>query len=257
MSDFSGARSIELETIDPSSEFVDQLVFKLSSYLPSFGIDIDEDRLRLCVLHLLYVEQVNHYINLTRITNLDDALVLHILDSLLFLPFIPEGSDTLLDMGSGPGYPGLPLHACSNVSATLLDSVSKKMNVVSAIADALLVSDITCVSDRLETYAKDKAGQFDVVTARALASLPVLIEYARPFLKLGGTLLVSKGLPDESEVSSGLKACSICGFKLVDCQEFDLPHDLGHRVILSFKVVSKSKVKLPRQNGLARKAPLA
>ena len=55
MSDFSGARSIELETIDPSSEFVDQLVFKLSSYLPSFGIDIDEDRLRLCVLHLLYV----------------------------------------------------------------------------------------------------------------------------------------------------------------------------------------------------------
>lgn len=57
-------------------------------------------------------------------------------------------------MGSGPGYPGLPLHACSNVSATLLDSVSKKMNVVLAIADALLVSDITCVSDRLETYAR-------------------------------------------------------------------------------------------------------
>ena len=257
MSDYSGARSIELETIDPNSELVDQLVSKLSSYLPSFGMDIDEDRLRLCVLHLLYVEQVNHYINLTRITNLNDALILHILDSLLFLPFIPEGSGTLLDMGSGPGYPGLPLHVCSNVTATLLDSVSKKMNAVSTISDDLCVSDITCVSDRLETYARDNTGQFDVVTARALASLPVLIEYARPFLKMGGTLLVSKGLPEESEISSGMKASSICGFELVDRQEFDLPDDLGHRVIFSFKVVSKSMVKLPRQNGFARKSPLA
>ena len=153
MSDYPVARAIELDSIDPDSELVDQLVSKLSSYLPTFGLSIDDDRLRLCVLHLLYVEQVNHYINLTRITNLDEALVLHILDSLLFLSFIPEDSNHLLDMGSGPGYPGLPLHVCSGISTTLLDSVSKKMNAVSTIADTLGVSDLTCVSDRLETYA--------------------------------------------------------------------------------------------------------
>lgn len=257
MSEFPVARSIELDSIDPDSDLVCQLVGKLSSYLPSFGLSIDEDRLRLCVLHLLYVEQVNHYINLTRITNLDDALVLHILDSLLFLSFIPKDSNHLLDMGSGPGFPGLPLHVCSGVSTTLLDSVSKKMNAVSTIAGALGVSNLACVSDRLETYAKEKAGQFDIVTARALASLPVLVEYARPLLKMGGTLVVSKGLPDESEISSGLRAAQICGFELADKQEFDLPDCLGHRVIFSFKVVSSSKVKLPRQNGLARKNPLA
>lgn len=99
MSDFPVARAIELDSIDPDSELVDQLVSKLSSFLPAFGLSIDDDRLRLCVLHLLYVEQVNHYINLTRITNLDEALVLHILDSLLFLSFIPEDSNHLLDMG--------------------------------------------------------------------------------------------------------------------------------------------------------------
>lgn len=257
MSDFPVARAIELDSIDPDSELVDQLVSKLSSYLPAFGISIDDERLRLCVLHLLYVEQVNHYINLTRITNLDEALVLHILDSLLFLSFIPEDSNHLLDMGSGPGYPGLPLHVCSGISTTLLDSVSKKMNAVSTIADTLGVSDLTCVSDRLETYAKNKAGQFDIVTARALASLPVLVEYARPLLKMGGTLIVSKGVPDESEISSGLKAAQLCGFKFADKQEVDLPDNLGHRVIFSFKVVSSSKLKLPRQNGLARKNPLA
>ena len=74
---------------------------------------------------------------------------------------------------------------------------------------------------------------------------------------MGGTLIVSKGVPDESEISSGLKAAQLCGFKFADKQEVDLPDNLGHRVIFSFKVVSSSKVKLPRQNGLARKNPLA
>lgn len=257
MSDFPVARSITLDPIESSSQFIDGLVSKLSSYCSSFGLPVDEQALCQCVLHLLYVEQVNHYINLTRITDLDEALILHILDSLLFLPFIPEGSSRLLDMGSGPGYPGLPLNLCSGIETTLLDSVSKKMNAVHAITDIMGLSCITCVSDRLETYAKCATGQFDVVTARALASLPVLVEYARPFLKLGGTLLVSKGLPDDSEIASGLKSASICGFEFVEKCEYDLPNDLGHRVILSFKASAKPKLKLPRQNGVARKSPLA
>lgn len=257
MPDSPSVRSISLDRIEADSEAVDRLVSKLSSYIPTYGLSIDNQALRLCVLHLLYVEQVNHYINLTRITDLDDALVLHILDSLLFLPLIPEGAKRLLDMGSGPGYPGLPLHICSGINSTLLDSVSKKMNAVNAIAGIMDLTDVSCVSDRLETYAMNTPAQFDVVTARALASLPVLVEYARPFLKCGGTLLVSKGLPDDAEISSGMKAASLCGFNLVKQYEVDLPNDLGHRMLFSFEVCSKPKVKLPRQNGIARKNPLA
>ena len=137
MSDFPVARSITLDPIESSSQFIDGLVSKLSSYCSSFGLPVDEQALCQCVLHLLYVEQVNHYINLTRITDLDEALILHILDSLLFLPFIPEGSSRLLDMGSGPGYPGLPLSLCSGIETTLLDSVTKKMNAVHAIANIM------------------------------------------------------------------------------------------------------------------------
>lgn len=257
MSDSSAKRSITLDSIDPHSDSIDRLIAKLSSYLPSFGLEVDEEDLRLCILHLLYVEQINHYINLTRITDIEDALILHILDSLLFLLFVPDGSTRLLDMGSGSGYPGLPIHVCSRVETTLLDSVSKKMKAVQAIADCIGLPHVSCVSDRLETYAMDKSGQFDVVTARALASLPVLVEYARPFLRVGGMLLVSKGVPEDSEILSGLKAASVCGFELVDRQEFELPSNLGHREIFSFKVSSKPKIKLPRQNGLARKCPLA
>lgn len=257
MMESPAVRTINLEAIDPCSVLVDSLVQKLSSYLPEVGLALDDEALRSCILHLLYVEQVNHYINLTRITDLDEALVLHILDSLMFLPYIPDGSSRLLDMGSGAGFPGLPLHICSGIETVLLDSVSKKMNAVSAIADEIHCSGVSCVSERLETYAKSMAGEFDVVTARALASLPVLLEYARPYLKIGGTLLVSKGQPDESEIASGKKAASILGFKLVEEKEFELPGGLGHRVMFSFKVVSKSKAKLPRQNGLARKSPLA
>lgn len=253
----SSSRPIVLEPIDRDSSYVDGLVLALSEYLSQMEIDADSDSLRSCVLHLLYVEQVNRYINLTRITDIDEAIVLHILDSLCFLPYVPRSASRLLDMGSGAGFPGVPIHLASGIHATLLDSVAKKMKAVDAICSELGCSNVDCVADRLETYASDHLHSFDVLTARALASLPILVEYATPLLKKNGTLIISKGVPDADEISSGMKAASICGLELVSQSDFELPDNLGHRVIFVFKAVSKSKVKLPRQNGLARKNPLA
>ena len=93
--------------------------------------------------------------------------------------------------------------------------------------------------------------------ARALASMPVLIEYATPFLNKGGQLIIAKANPDESEIQSGLKAAELCGLAFSSSNEFELPNQLGHRIVFSFTSVRASRVELPRSAGLAKKTPLA
>ncbi len=250
-------RPIILKPLDVESDDFAVLLDELSRIVADFGLSVPIDRLALCLEHLMYVIQVNEYINLTRITDVHEALVLHILDSLTLLPYLPERSATVLDMGTGAGFPGIPLAACTDLNITLLDSVGKKIKADNAIISELNLGNVHGEHDRLESFALAHCAEFDYVVARALASLPMLIEYSSPYLRLGGRLVVSKGNPAEDELVSGNKAAEICGLQLVSSDSFDLPAESGHREIFVFEKVSSSSIELPRAVGEAKRNPLA
>lgn len=249
-------RSITLMPLEAET-LIEYGVSRLQSFCHTMGIKADAQQLRICVEHLLYVIQVNEYMNLTRITDFDEALILHILDSLTLLPYMPVGTSQALDMGTGAGFPGIPLAAVSDCSWTLLDSVGKKIKAVQAFGSILRLRNVDGYHDRIESFAAHHKQEFDLVVARALAPLPVLLEYARPLLHVGGSLLVSKGCPDEEELSSSVEAAKILGYVLDRQDEFELPANAGHRTVMVYRVTRPSQVKLPRANGLARKKPLA
>lgn len=237
----------------------DALYIELKSLTENFGLTVSDYVLDGCLKHLYLVLQANKTMNLTRILDLHDALVLHILDSLTFLPCIEESPDgAVLDMGTGGGFPGIPLSLATDRRFTLLDSVGKKVKAVISFLNELGLSE-RCVAtqERVEAFGSKYSGCFAAVTARAMASLPVLVEYAAPILMPDGHLIVSKGNPDNDEIASGDAAAKICGLTRINTSEFDLPRDLGHRTFLVYKKISSPSIKLPRAVGVARKTPLA
>ena len=250
------SRSIELAPLAYSKQELLSYSESLMSLAETYGIKLTYDQARLCVEHVAYVNQVNAYINLTRITDMNEALVLHILDSLLFARYVEEGRTAFLDMGTGAGFPGIPLHVLTGIPGTLLDSVGKKVKAVEAFCNALGLTDLTGVHDRLESYAVEHPASCDLVVVRAVAPIPVLIEYAAPILRRGGQLLISKGNPEDDEVAQGLKAAKVCGFELRRHESCDLPDNCGHREFFSLMKVSKPSIKLPRSVGEARRRPL-
>ena len=241
-----------------TDEQANQMLTRLISYCKDYSLKVSEDDLRACIQHLDLVLQANKTTNLTRILNIEDAAVLHILDSLVLLPYIhkaPEGA--LLDMGTGAGFPGIPLTIVSGRKATYIDSVGKKVEAVNSFVKRLGLKHAHAVHDRLEEYARTHKKQFSVVTARALAPLPVLVEYAAPYLKDGGLFVITKGNPSDEELSSGMSAAKICGFTQLLNDSIDLPCCLGHREFIVLKKTHPASESLPRANGMAKKNPLA
>lgn len=241
-----------------TDEQASQMLSRLISYCKDCSLKVSDENLRVCIQHLDLVLEANKSINLTRILNIEDAAVLHILDSLVLLFYIskaPEGA--LLDMGTGAGFPGVPLTIASGRKAVYIDSVGKKVDAVNSFVKELGLKHAHAVHVRLEEYARTHKKQFAVVTARALAPLPVLVEYASPFLKDGGLFVVTKGNPSDKELQSGLAAAKICGFTTLMTDDLDLPNGLGHREFIILKKTRQASVSLPRANGMAKKNPLA
>lgn len=235
----------------------DEMLTRLSSYCKEYFLSVSDVELRKCILHLDLVLETNKTTNLTRILNVEDAAVLHILDSLVLLPYInkaPEGA--LLDMGTGAGFPGIPLTIATHRKTTYIDSVGKKVDAVNSFVHALGLKHAHAIHDRLEEYARSHKKQFSVVTARALAPLPILVEYAAPFLKDGGLFVITKGNPSDEELASGMSAAKICGFTLLLNDATDLPEGLGHREFIVLKKSHPASVSLPRANAWQRRIRL-
>ena len=216
--------------------------------------DAQKDLLRR---HLELVLERNKVLNLTAITDIREAPYLHILDSLLLkdaFDAAPEGP--FVDIGSGAGYPGIPLAIVCQRPATLVDSVRKKAQATASFVNELGLKDVRVEAVRIEDLARHESNGYAVACARAVAPAGVLVEYAAPLLKRGGRLVVAKARPDEDEVARAMRAAKICGMMYVSRETYELPHGLGHREILSFEKVGKPRVKLPRATGKARHEPL-
>lgn len=244
---------------------VEDASLKLSAWTSSYGIDLDTSQIYLVVRHLKALLEKNKSVNLTSIKEPELALVLHALDSLLF--FAPlasafgvhDDSIKCLDMGTGGGFPGIPLACGSSWSFVLLDSVGKKVDACTEFAKVLgLDSRVSAIHCRLEDYAsiKSNRGSFDLVVARALAPLDVLIEYASPLVANHGYVLLSKGTPDAEEREHAEVASRLCSLRLVSTHEFELPDGMGHRTFFLYQRSGMPSIKLPRKIGDARRKPL-
>lgn len=235
------------------------LVTQLHEELALVDISVSDDVERLLVAYLEFILERNKTVNLTRITDYRDAVTLHLVDSLLPLAVkdIPlTSSHDLLDMGTGAGFPGLPLCLACQIRGTLVDSVAKKVSAVNDGISSLSISGVAAVHGRLEELAHDLSHSQDLVVARAVAQAPVLIEYATPFLRKGGLLVLEKGNPTSEELDGAERAAKICGLRFVSRETFELPRNLGHREILFYQRFRSPQIELPRKIGAAKKSPL-
>ena len=208
--------------------------------------------------HLDLVIERNQRLNLTRITSWDEAVCLHIVDSLLLQDaFAKAPAGAFVDIGTGAGYPGIPLAIVTGRKGTLVDSVGKKAQAVQEFVHELgLEEQLRVESDRIEELARRERGRYAVVTARAVAQTGVLVEYAAPLLKNGGRLVVAKAHPSKEELAQGDRVAKICGMKRVSRETYELPKGLGHREVISYERVRNPSVRLPRAIGMAQHQPL-
>lgn len=218
-----------------------------------------EDQTMSLMQHYLdSILEANKVTNLTRITDGEQARLLHIEDSLVGLPEVNEAPTGLYgDLGSGGGFPGVPLALATGRKTLLVDSVKKKMAIVqSALDDLSLSEQISTSSERIEDLPLEYKEKFAVLTARALSKLVSLIELASPLLKKGGRLVCYKAQLSSEELEEALAMQDLIGMKMISQREICLSDGETTRTIVVFEKIGKSRIKLPRRIGLAQKQPL-
>lgn len=218
----------------------------------------EDQTMSLMQRYLDSILEANKVTNLTRITDGEQARLLHIEDSLVGLPEVNEAPTGLYgDLGSGGGFPGVPLALATGRKTLLVDSVKKKMAIVqSALDDLSLSEQISTSSERIEDLPLEYKEKFAVLTARALSKLVSLIELASPLLKKSGRLVCYKAQLSSEELEEALAVQDLVGMKMISQREICLSDGETTRTIVVFEKIGKSRIKLPRRIGLAQKQPL-
>lgn len=206
--------------------------------------------------HLHLVLDANKHVNLTHIQTFNEGVTLHIQDSIEAVPFIQDLSlGDICDMGSGAGFPGIPLAICTHRNVTLVESIKKKAHALSNFVQNLQLDNVNVFPGRAEELALQHH-PYEIVTARALSSLPSLIELASPLLSLQGIFIAYKSQDIAQELSQSQIICKKLGMSYVK----EIPYTLGttneiKRSLVIFKKVSEPLVPLPRRSGMAQKRP--
>ncbi|TLM78876.1 MAG: 16S rRNA (guanine(527)-N(7))-methyltransferase RsmG [Actinobacteria bacterium] len=220
------------------------------------GVPLSEAQAETMCGHLQAVLEANERLNLTAVRTLDEGIGRHVLDSLAAVPMLescPAGE--FVDLGSGAGFPGIPLCVASGREAVLAESIRKKAAFLSEIAERLAPR-ITVAAVRSEELALTRPCAFAAVVARAVAPLATLVELAAPLLAADGRLIALKGPDVEGEVERSLPAAAVCGLVLYAVEQVSVPEVHGSRTLVSFLRVGDPEVKLPRRPGMAAKRPL-
>jgi 16S rRNA (guanine527-N7)-methyltransferase len=233
---------------------------QLKSLIQESGLQISDDRLILIDRFIdLFIEK-NKSINLTKINNREEFLIKHIIDSLILDKYVDIKPNTqVADLGTGGGLPGLLLailHPDSHF--TLIDSVQKKIRCVEEFTNKLNLNNVTGLSERLEELGQNKKYResFDIVMARALAPLPVLLELAIPLAKTGGIFVAMKGPNYFEELSNSANAMKEFKIEMPKIEKYELPEGMGSHYLLIFKKHSPTSNAYPRRVGVPNKSPL-
>lgn len=221
--------------------------------LNNAGISISDTEADRLVQFFNILTETNKHLNLTRILSPEDAVEKHFRDSLEGMKLLPQGAN-LLDVGSGGGFPAIPLSiARCDVSVTMLDSTGKKVDFLNTVCNQLSLN-AKAIHARAEEFANTSSREYyDVVTARAVASLPTLLEYCLPFVKVGGIFIAYK--TGEEELLTAQKALSTLGGKL----HATIPYELAggdKRTLFVFEKIAPTPPKYPRGQGKPRQKPI-
>lgn len=217
------------------------------------GIEINEDQIKkLDKYHELLVEY-NKVMNLTGITEKEEVYLKHFYDSLTIVKTIDlKEENSLCDIGTGAGFPGLVLKIIfPNLKVTLLDSLNKRVEFLKVVINELKLDNIEVIHARAEEYALKNRNKFDITTARAVAHLSILLEYAIPMTKENKYFIALKANVNEelTEINNALLKLNT---SLVKKEEFDLPIENSKRTIVMFKK-NKDNIKFPRKNSEIKK----
>lgn len=226
----------------------------LMAELPTLGLSLREDQIdRLCRFGQLLLKQ-NQVMNLTAITEPTAVARLHFLDSLALLREEALAGKTLIDIGCGAGFPGVPLAIAEpTLRVTLLDSLQKRVNWLKTILPELGV-DATCVAARAEEYVAEHREAYDVATSRAVARLNILLELCLPYVKVGGKFLALKGAMAQAEADEAKTAIEALGGRLSEIREYPVGEAI-HRIVVVEKVRPTPKA-YPRKFAKIKQQPL-
>ena len=245
----------------------DEFVKLLDQGCADLGIELSDQQKEQFFKYYEMLIEKNKVMNLTAITELSDVITKHFVDSLLLVLAAPElglkldGSAeySCIDVGTGAGFPGIPLKiAFPNLQVTLFDSLNKRIKFLQEVIDALNLNEISAVHGRAEEGARDKAmrEKYDFVVSRAVANMAVLSEYCIPFVKAGGYFIPYKTGTVEEEITQGKKAIQILGGKIEKVEKLMLPDSDISRSFVFIRKEKQTPKAYPRKAGTASKQPL-
>ncbi len=232
----------------------------LTEIFSSAGLTLNERQIEQFATFFAELLCWNKQFNLTAITEEKEVIIKHFYDSALGLRVWDWlGNEKVLDLGTGAGFPGIPLKLmCPEIQVTLVDSLQKRVGFLQHMVNLLSLSGTEAIHGRAEELGKDKVyrGKYNVVVSRAVANLAVLVEYCLPFVQTGGAFLAYKGVDGEEELSTAGKAIIALGGEVTGVKTFDLPEGLGKRTIITIKKTKPTPAAYPRKPGMPGKKPI-
>lgn len=226
----------------------------------ALGIALSEAQTDQFMQYLSLLLEWNEKMNLTAITDPVEVVQKHFIDCISVLPHLDlQGGETMIDVGTGAGFPGVPLKIASPaLQVTLLDALQKRLTFLDTLTQSLDLYDVTLVHSRAEDGGQnpDLREQFDLCVSRAVANLAVLLEYCLPFVKVGGKLAALKGPDAAQEIEQSQNALQILGGKVTAVIPITIPQtDLQHQLVLVEKIAPTPQ-RYPRKAGKISKKPL-
>ena len=232
----------------------------LKNAAEEYGISLSDTQLQQFDRYQELLVEWNQKMNLTALTEPKDVAIKHMIDSVSVYDekWFSEGM-SVIDVGTGAGFPGLPLKIlCPSLKVTLLDSLNKRVKFLETVVSELGLSDIVCVPARAEEAARQKQyrEKFDAVVSRAVARLPILAEYDLPFVRVGGFFAAMKGAKYEEEAEEAKKAVKLLGGGEPVLREIKLPELEDKRGIIYIRKEKKTPSVYPRKAGTPEKNPI-
>ena len=200
----------------------------------------------------------NNKINLTAITDENEIILKHFIDSITINKYL-KGKESILDIGTGAGFPGMPLKILNtDINFTLADSLNKRIMFLEEVCKELNLKNISCVHGRAEELGNNEKyrEQYDVVISRAVAKLNVLLEYMLPFVKVGGECICMKGPTVKEEIDEINSALKVLGGRIKKIENMVLPNSDNERNIIVIEKIAHTPSKYPRKAGVPSKQPL-
>lgn len=230
----------------------------LRTYLKKIDIELSKKQIEQFYTYMNLLLEWNEKINLTAITEPEEVILKHFVDSLTISAYIKKGSK-LVDMGTGAGFPGIPLKILrDDIEITLVDSLNKRINFLNEVIKELELREISTVHARAEEFGQNKKyrEKFDIATSRAVANLSTLSEYLVPLVKLEGKIICMKGSEVKEEVENAKNAIKILGGKIEKEESFNLPNSDMKRNLVIIKKIKNTPAKYPRKPGTPAKEPI-